>query len=139
VRRVPAHRDAVADLPAIVGAGPGGVLLQRDQALAWRELDDHLRRGAHVVALQDRPRLEVRRLSRAERARAQPLAAVLRHSGEQVGDADELGHERPAARTAAATGALLLDAGLDRIELNPVLVHEQGVTVVDAVAARSTA
>jgi acetyl-CoA synthetase len=42
-----------------------------------------------------------------------------------------------AARLAAATGELLIDAGLELIELNPVLVHEDGVTVVDAVAVRS--
>jgi acetyl-CoA synthetase len=37
-----------------------------------------------------------------------------------------------AARLAAGVGALLIDAGLDLIELNPVLVHEEGATVVDA-------
>jgi acetate---CoA ligase (ADP-forming) len=42
-----------------------------------------------------------------------------------------------AARLAAAVGELLLGADLALIELNPVLVHEQGVSVVDAVAARS--
>jgi acetyl-CoA synthetase len=41
-----------------------------------------------------------------------------------------------AARLAAAVGELLLGADLALIELNPVLVHEQGVSVVDAVAAR---
>ncbi len=40
-----------------------------------------------------------------------------------------------AARLAATTGELLLDSGLSLVELNPVLVHEQGVTVVDAVAS----
>jgi acyl-CoA synthetase (NDP forming) len=42
-----------------------------------------------------------------------------------------------AARLAAQVGELLLGADLALIELNPVLVHEQGVSVVDAVAARS--
>jgi acetate---CoA ligase (ADP-forming) len=37
-----------------------------------------------------------------------------------------------AARLAAGVGALLIDAGLELIELNPVLVHEEGATVVDA-------
>ena len=40
-----------------------------------------------------------------------------------------------AARLAAATGELLLDSRLALIELNPVFVHEDGVTVVDAAAA----
>ena len=39
-----------------------------------------------------------------------------------------------AARLAAATGELLLDQGLELIELNPVFVHERGATVVDALA-----
>jgi acyl-CoA synthetase (NDP forming) len=42
-----------------------------------------------------------------------------------------------AARLAAATGGLLLDARLALVELNPVFVHERGVTVVDAAAARA--
>ena len=44
-----------------------------------------------------------------------------------------------AARLAAAAGELLLETGLDLIELNPVLVHESGATVVDALAKRATA
>ena len=40
-----------------------------------------------------------------------------------------------AARLAAGVGALLLEAGLSLIELNPVFVHEQGAVAVDAVAA----
>jgi acetate---CoA ligase (ADP-forming) len=40
-----------------------------------------------------------------------------------------------AVRLASATGELLLDAGLELIELNPVLVHERGAIAVDAVAA----
>ena len=40
-----------------------------------------------------------------------------------------------AARLAAAAGDALLTAGLGLIELNPVLVHEDGATVVDAVVA----
>jgi acyl-CoA synthetase (NDP forming) len=43
-----------------------------------------------------------------------------------------------AAQLAAATGELLLDSDLALIELNPVLVHERGVSVVDALAARAT-
>jgi acetate---CoA ligase (ADP-forming) len=41
-----------------------------------------------------------------------------------------------AAGLAASLGELLLGADLALIELNPVLVHERGVTVVDALAAR---
>jgi acetyl-CoA synthetase len=44
-----------------------------------------------------------------------------------------------AARLAAAAGELLVDAELALIELNPVFVHEQGVTVVDALALRGAA
>jgi hypothetical protein len=40
-----------------------------------------------------------------------------------------------AAGLAAAAGDARLTAGLDLIELNPVLVHEDGATVVDAVVA----
>jgi acetate---CoA ligase (ADP-forming) len=39
-----------------------------------------------------------------------------------------------AARIAAAAGALLLERGLELLELNPVLVHERGAVAVDAVA-----
>ena len=42
-----------------------------------------------------------------------------------------------AARLAVTAGELLLESGLDLIELNPVLVHEHGATVVDALAFRS--
>jgi hypothetical protein len=41
-----------------------------------------------------------------------------------------------AARLAASVGELLAGADLALVELNPVLVHESGVTVVDALAAR---
>jgi len=41
-----------------------------------------------------------------------------------------------AAQLAAAAGELLIGADLALIELNPVLVHERGVTVVDALALR---
>jgi acetate---CoA ligase (ADP-forming) len=41
-----------------------------------------------------------------------------------------------AAILAAAVGSLLLEQGLDLIELNPVVVHEVGCTAVDAVARR---
>jgi acyl-CoA synthetase (NDP forming) len=40
-----------------------------------------------------------------------------------------------AARLAAAAGELLVANGLELLELNPIVVHERGVTAVDAVAA----
>jgi acetyl-CoA synthetase len=40
-----------------------------------------------------------------------------------------------AARLASAAGELLLENRLELLELNPVLVHEHGVVVVDALAA----
>jgi hypothetical protein len=40
-----------------------------------------------------------------------------------------------AARLAVAVGELLVGHGFELLELNPVLVHERGATVVDAVAA----
>jgi acetyl-CoA synthetase len=43
-----------------------------------------------------------------------------------------------AARLAAAVGTLLAGGGIELIELNPVLVHERGATVVDAVALRAS-
>jgi acetyl-CoA synthetase len=44
-----------------------------------------------------------------------------------------------AARIAAAAGALLLEHGLELLELNPVLVHERGAVAVDAVAVAPVA
>jgi hypothetical protein len=38
-----------------------------------------------------------------------------------------------------AAGELLVREGLELLELNPVLVHERGATVVDAVAAMPAA
>ena len=60
---------------------------------------------------------------RCARRRCSPAGAAARRSTSR----------RPRA-LAAATGELLLEAELALIELNPVLVHEQGVTVVDALA-----
>jgi hypothetical protein len=41
-----------------------------------------------------------------------------------------------AARADAVAGEVLLEAGLELIELNPVHVHERGAIAVDAVAVR---
>ena len=43
-----------------------------------------------------------------------------------------------AARLAAGAGDLLLGAGLELLELNPVIVHEQGAVAVDALARTQT-
>jgi hypothetical protein len=40
------------------------------------------------------------------------------------------------AELAAGVGALLLESGLELIELNPVLVHANGPIAVDAIAQR---
>jgi acyl-CoA synthetase (NDP forming) len=42
---------------------------------------------------------------------------------------------RAAARLASAAGDLLLERGLELLELNPVLVHERGAVAVDALVA----
>jgi acetyltransferase len=42
-----------------------------------------------------------------------------------------------AARLAAALGSLLLESGLDLIELNPVVVHPEGCIAVDALGHRA--
>src|SRR5436190_2849217 len=44
-----------------------------------------------------------------------------------------------AAAVAAAVGSLLLESGLDLLELNPVVVHSSGCVAVDALARRRTA
>ncbi|GAA1012745.1 acyl-CoA synthetase [Acrocarpospora pleiomorpha] len=48
------------------------------------------------------------------------------------------GDIRALAETAATVGAMALDEGLDLVELNPVFVRPDGVTVVDAVIRRGT-
>ena len=42
-----------------------------------------------------------------------------------------------AARLAAAIGSLLLESGLDLLELNPVVVHAQGCVALDALGRES--
>ena len=41
-----------------------------------------------------------------------------------------------AARLAAAIGSLLLESGLDLLELNPVVVHPEGCVALDALGRR---
>ncbi|GES11005.1 hypothetical protein Amac_046020 [Acrocarpospora macrocephala] len=45
---------------------------------------------------------------------------------------------RALAEVAATVGAMALEEGLDLVELNPVFVHPDGVTVIDAVIRRGT-
>jgi acyl-CoA synthetase (NDP forming) len=106
---VSARSDAV--VPCLV-VGAGGV---------WTEL---LADAAVIPLPADGPRVEhaIRSL------RAAPLF---------IGGRGRRGLDvAAAARLAAATGELLLDSGLELIELNPVLVHECGAVAVDAVVAR---
>jgi acetyl-CoA synthetase len=105
---VAARADAV--VPALV-VGLGGVWTE--------ELDD-----VAIVPLPADP-------ERVERALRSLRGAALLTGGRG---------RRPlavaaAARLAARTGDLLLERGLTLIEVNPVLVHERGALVVDALAA----
>jgi hypothetical protein len=104
---IAARADAV--VPVLV-VGLGGV---------WTEaLDD-----VAIVPLPASPE----RVERALRG-LQGAGALLGARGRQPADV------AAAARLASAVGALLLDRGLELIELNPVIVHESGATIVDALA-----
>jgi acetate---CoA ligase (ADP-forming) len=109
---VAARRDGV--VPSLV-AGLGGV---------WTEvLDD-----AAIVPLPANA-------ARVERALRDLRGAALLTGGRGQSELD-LG---AAARLAAAAGEVLLDANLELVELNPVVVYEDGAVVVDALAQASTA
>jgi hypothetical protein len=110
------------ELPAVVRARAVGVLLERDEPQAGRELDDHLRRSAEIDALDDRPRqlhhpifeelverdllgadrelhgapVRARRRhgGRAQRPAGEPHGAALDRAREKVRDPDEAGDER---------------------------------------------
>jgi hypothetical protein len=114
-------------------ARPGGELLvaARSDAIVpvlvvavgglWTELLDDVQ----IVPLPAEPeRVE----AAMRRLRAAPLLAGGR--GRQPRDLPA------AARLASAAGALLLESGLELLELNPVLVYERGALVVDAAARR---
>jgi acetyl-CoA synthetase len=105
---VAARRDAV--IPALV-VGLGGV---------WTELHDDVA----VVPLPATP-------ERVEAALRSLRGAGLL-TGARGGAPLDLA---AAARLGAQVGDLLLSEGLALIELNPVLVHEQGALAVDALAA----
>jgi hypothetical protein len=108
---VAARSDAV--VPALV-VGLGGI---------WTEvLDD--------VAIVPLP-ADADRLERAIRSlRGAPALA-----GERGADPVDL---KSAAALAAGAGRLLLDEGLDLLELNPVVVHQEGCVVLDALGLRAS-
>jgi acetate---CoA ligase (ADP-forming) len=106
---VAARRDAV--VPALV-VGLGGV---------WTELLDD-------VAIVPLPA----RVPRVERALRSLKGASLLTGGRGTTAAD-LG---ALAKLAVQVGELLLDSGLELIELNPVLAGEWGAVAVDATARR---
>ncbi len=104
---VAARRDAV--VPVLV-VGLGGV---------WTELLDDVA----LIPLPASP-------ARVERALRGLRGAALLTGGRGRPEAD-LG---AAARMAAAAGDLLLQGGLELLELNPVIVHASGAVAVDALA-----
>jgi acetyl-CoA synthetase len=109
---VAARRDAVVPSLAV---GLGGI---------WTEAFD----DAAVIPLPASP-------ARVERALRGLRGAALLTGGRGRPELD-LGE---AARVAAATGELLFSADLELVELNPVVVYEDGAIVVDALAQATTA
>jgi acyl-CoA synthetase (NDP forming) len=107
---IAARRDAVVPSLAV---GLGGI---------WTEaLDD-----AAVIPLPATP-------SRVELALRGLRGAPLLTGGRGGPELDVAA----AARLAAAAGELLVKANLELLELNPVVVHERGAVVVDALARRT--
>ena len=109
---VAARRDAVVPSLAV---GLGGI---------WTEMFD----DAAVIPLPASP-------VRVERALRGLRGAELLTGGRGRPELD-LG---AAARIAATTGEVLLSAELELVELNPVVVYEDGAIVVDALAQATTA
>jgi hypothetical protein len=108
---IAARADAI--VPALV-VGLGGV---------WAEaLDD--------VAIVPLP-ADADRLERAIRS----LHGAPALAGERGGDPMDL---KSAAALAADAGQLLVDEGLDLLELNPVVVHQEGSVVLDALGLRAS-
>jgi acetate---CoA ligase (ADP-forming) len=121
--RVLVERMAPAGAELLVAARMEGVV--PNLVIAAGGLWTELLADAAVVPLPASPE----RIERAIRSlRAAPLLTGGR--GRQPLDV------AAAARVAAAAGELLVEANLELIELNPVFVHEEGVTVVDALALR---
>ncbi len=109
---VAARRDAVVPSLAV---GLGGI---------WTEAFD----DAAVIPLPASP-------ARVERALRGLRGAELLTGGRGRPELD-LG---AAARVAATTGEVLFSADLELVELNPVVVYEDGAIVVDALAKATTA
>jgi acetyl-CoA synthetase len=109
---VAARADAV--VPCVVVAAGG----------AWTELLD----DAAIVPLPVSPQ---RAEEAIRRLRAAPLL-----TGGRGGTELDVG---AAARLAAAAGDLIVEDGLELLELNPVVVYEDGAVAVDAVAAAPAA
>ena len=109
---VAARRDAVVPSLAV---GLGGI---------WTEAFD----DAAVIPLPASP-------ARVERALRGLRGAELLTGGRGRPELD-LG---AAARVAATTGEVLFSADLELVELNPVVVYEDGAIVVDALAQATTA
>jgi acetyl-CoA synthetase len=116
-----AERMAPAGVELLIAARAGAVVpvLAIGLGGVWTEaLDD-----VAIVPLPASPE----RVERALRG-LRGAGALLGARGRQPADV------AGAARLGSAVGALLLDRGLALIELNPVIVHESGVTIVDALA-----
>jgi hypothetical protein len=109
---VAARADAA--VPALV-VGLGGV---------WTEALDDV---AIVPLPADAERVERAILS---------LRGAAALAGSPGGEAVDL---PAAAALAAAIGLLLLESGLDLLELNPVVVHPEGCVAVDALGRRPAA
>ena len=92
------------------------------RAWSWRRR--HLDRGARRRRGGPAPRL-------ARAGGGGRSAACARRRSSRAG-ADGAAGRPAAARLAAAAGELLLENGLELLELNPVLVHERGAVAVDA-------
>ncbi len=115
------ERMAPTGAELLVSAAASGVVPSLVVAAGgvWTELLD----DAAVIPLPASP-------ERVERALLGLRAAPLLRGGRGRPPLDVAA----AARLASAAGELLLERGLELLELNPVLVHERGATVVDAVA-----
>jgi acyl-CoA synthetase (NDP forming) len=121
--RVLAELMAPPGAELLVAARAGGVVPALVIGLGgiWTEALDDV---AVVPLPADPPRVEeaIRSLRGA--------AAIAGGRGREPADL------RCAAELAAAVGSLLLEQGLDLLELNPVVVHRQGCVALDALARR---
>jgi acetyl-CoA synthetase len=121
--RVLVERMAPAGVELLIAARADAVVPALVMALGgiWTEAFDD-------VAIVPLP-ADAERTSRAIRS-LRGAGALTGARGAQAVDVDA------AAALAAAVGSLLLESGLDLIELNPVVVHTQGCITLDALARR---